>query len=309
MKRKLLIALGVLVAVALAVVLFGMSSRAIPETSRHAIDIEAWRTLADNPEGERPTELRVLEVVVNRVPQIAAIEDGSMSEHFDMRGYAFQVRWADGRTLIIDPINDEDSMGDTFPDATFDAAAWDEMQQAMRAADGIVVTHEHFDHLNGLTKSPYFDELIDKAVLSKVQVEADTYLTGVDERVRARVKPLDYSGTHALRRGVVLIEAPSHTVGSQIIYVRLADDREFMMVGDIAWNAANIRQLATRPRAVEWAMGELGDNTAHWLRAFHDLAEEHPEVHQIVAHDRQTVEPLVASGAIGLGFGATPRTP
>lgn len=304
MKRKLLIGLGVLLALVVVAALVGLSARSIPETSRFAIDVDAWRALADSPPGARPIELRVLQVATNRVPQVAAIEGGAFGEHFDMRGYAFEIRWADGRTVVVDPINDAESMGETFPEATWDAAAWDEMQQAMRVADAIIVTHEHFDHMNGLTNSPHFDDVIDKAVLTRVQVEADTYLTGVDARIRGRVKPLDYTGTHALRRGLVLIEAPSHTLGSQMIYVRLADDSEFLMVGDIAWNLANIARPATRPRAVEWAMGELGDNTAHWLRALHDLARQHPEVHQIVAHDKETVEPLVAKGLVGQGFAA-----
>lgn len=302
MKRKLAIGAAIVLAILAVVIVIGFSARSIPESSRFAIDIERWRALADEPAGARPVELRVLEIATNTVGQWLAIEGGGFSDEFDMRGYAFQVRWADGSSLVIDPINDATSQREIFPHATWDAAAWDEMQQAMLAADAIIATHEHFDHVNGLTHSPHFDALVEKTVFTRAQLDADLALSGIDDRVRARAEALDYSGTHAFRPGVVLVEAPSHTPGSQMIYLRLADDSEFLMVGDIAWNLANIRRPATRPRLVEWAMSEQGDNTAHWLRALHDLAAAQPAVHQIVAHDRQTVEPLVEAGRLKRGF-------
>ena len=304
MKRKLLIGLAVVLGLVALVGVIGLTARSIPATSKYAIDIEAWRSLAASLPGPRPSEVRVLEIATNRVGQWIAIEGGSFGETFDMRGYAFQVRWADGRSLIIDPINDAASQEEFFPHATLDAAAWLEMQAAMLEAEAIIATHEHFDHVNGLTKSPHFDALVSKAIFSRAQVDADLRLglSGIDDRTRAGAQVVDYRGAHALRPGIVLIEAPSHTPGSQLIYLRLADDRELLMVGDVAYNAANIRRPATRPRIVEWAMGEQGENTAHWLRALNDLARAHPEVKQIVAHDRDTVEPLVQAGNLGQGF-------
>ncbi len=304
MKRKLLVGAGLLLAVAVVGGVIGLTARSIPETSKYAIDIERWRALAVSLPGPRPTDVRVLEIATNTVGQWLAIEDGGFGDVFDMRGYAFQVRWADGTSLIIDPINDADSQQEVFPHATWDALAWQEMQEAMLAAQTIIATHEHFDHVNGLTNSPHFDALVGKTIFTRAQLDAQLSmgLSGIDDRIRAGAKALDYSGAHALRPGVVLVEAPSHTPGSQLIYLRLADDTELLMVGDVAWNRANIDRPATRPRMVEWAMGEQGENTAHWLRALHDLARAHPEVKQIVAHDRATVEPLVKAGVIAEGF-------
>lgn len=304
MKKKLLIGAAAVLAALIVVGVIGLTARSIPETSKHAIDIEAWRALAVSVPGARPTDVRVLEIATNTVGQWMAIEDGGFGDVFDMRGYAFQVRWADGTSLIIDPINDAESQQEIFPHATWDALAWQEMQEAMLAADTIIATHEHFDHVNGLTNSPHFDALVGKTVFTRAQLDAQLSmgLSGIDERIRKRAKALAYSGTHALLPGVVLIEAPSHTPGSQLIYLRLADDTELLMVGDVAWNAANIARPATRPRMVEWAMGEQGENTAHWLRALHDLARSNPEVKQIVAHDRGTVTPLVEAGLIAEGF-------
>lgn len=304
MKRKLLIGAAVLVALLLAVTVIGLTSRSIPAESKHAIDIDTWRSLAASLPGERPVEVRVLAVARNRIKQVIAIEGGGFGDEFDMRGYSFQVRWADGTSLVIDPINDAESQAEVFPHATLDAAAWQEMQAGMLAADAIIATHEHFDHVNGLTNSPHVEALVGKSIFTRAQLDAELSLglSGIDDRIRAKAQVIDLAGTHALRPGVVLIEAPSHTPGSQLIYLRLADDRELLMVGDVAWNLANITRPATRPRMVEWAMAEQGENTAHWLRALHDLMRAHPEVKQIVAHDPQTVEPLVKAGFLGAGF-------
>ena len=54
----------------------------------------------------------------------------------------------------------------------------------------------------------------------------------------------------AVAPGVVVIPAPSHTLGSQMVFVKLADGREFLFAGDIATMASSWRELRARSRLI-----------------------------------------------------------
>ncbi|MCA9538421.1 MAG: MBL fold metallo-hydrolase [Myxococcales bacterium] len=303
MRRKLLIGVGVLLLTMAAAALYALGARDVPATSRHAIDLDAWRALAAAMPGDPPVRIRHIEVHRQEMPKGIVAASEPFGQHYDIHAYAIQVVYADGTTGIIDAINDEASQLEGGQNPRYFPEAFDAMQTALRKARWIVCTHEHFDHINGVANSPYFDEIIDKTVLTKAQLESPIKLTGITDAMRARVKPWPHEDAAPLAPGVVLIPAPSHTPGSQLVYVRLADGAEYLFVGDIAWNLANIRRPTMHPRAVEWALEEdYAEDTAHWLRAFHDLAESHPKVHQIVAHDGEVMAALVAEGAIEMGL-------
>ena len=46
-------------------------------------------------------------------------------------------------------------------------------------------------------------------------------------------RTIDYDRLYAVAPGVVLVSAPGHSPGSQLVYVRLADYREVLLVGDL----------------------------------------------------------------------------
>ena len=58
-----------------------------------------------------------------------------------------------------------------------------------------------------------------------------------------RSAPLEYEDYRAIAPGVVLIKAPGHSPGSQMIYVQRADGREFLFAGDIGWSLRNIEEV------------------------------------------------------------------
>jgi glyoxylase-like metal-dependent hydrolase (beta-lactamase superfamily II) len=101
---------------------------------------------------------------------------------------------------------------------------------------------------------------------------------------------------------VVLLPAPGHTPGSQIVYVRLRDGREALFLGDVAWNAEQIRKLHYRPRIVTFVLGEDRRQVLAQFRALHELAAAQPEVVQVVSHDARQRRELLASGLLVDGF-------
>ncbi|GMT98647.1 hypothetical protein KH5H1_27660 [Corallococcus caeni] len=106
-----------------------------------------------------------------------------------------------------------------------------------------------------------------------------------EAELRAGFAPLQYERLHLLRPGVVLIKAPGHTPGTQMVYVRLVDGREFLLVGDVAWHQDNIQLPRMLPRLAQWVGGGDAQAMAHQLRWLHDLQGTAPELHLVLAHD------------------------
>jgi glyoxylase-like metal-dependent hydrolase (beta-lactamase superfamily II) len=216
---------------------------------------------------------------------------------------AHQVFYVDGRTVILDAGCDAETLESNLPGSHLQAGNYARLQEVMRRADAIALTHEHFDHSSGIAHSPYFDELAPRVVMTEEQLHGrQAELAGFTGDVVGRLKPLRYERMHLLRPGLVLIKAPGHTPGTQLLYVRLADGREFLLVGDIAWDQDNIRLPRMHPRLVNWLGDEDGEAMANQLRYLHELQKATPELNLVVAHDGEQMAGLLQRGLVQDGL-------
>lgn len=101
---------------------------------------------------------------------------------------------------------------------------------------------------------------------------------------------------------MVLIKAPGHTPGSQMVYVQTADGTEYLLVGDVAWKMRNIDQVRERARLVTMMMGEDRGEVLNELAALHALQQAEPKLHIVPGHDGAAVQALIESGAMIKGF-------
>ena len=123
------------------------------------------------------------------------------------------------------------------------------------------------------------------------------------EPLRKRVTPLAYDHYHALAPGVVLVKAPGHTPGSQLVYVALANGRRLLFVGDVAWHMDQIRELWYRPRLVtDVFLGEDRDAVMGELRKLRDVGAANPMLQIVVSHDVDQRAELLAQGVLGERF-------
>jgi glyoxylase-like metal-dependent hydrolase (beta-lactamase superfamily II) len=99
-----------------------------------------------------------------------------------------------------------------------------------------------------------------------------------------------------LRPGVVLIKAPGHTPGSQVIYVKLASGREVILAGDVAWHHLGIETETQKPDSIREdriaIAGEL-----KWLHA-----AEKAGASVVVSHDGDQLTMLTKSGVLHEGL-------
>jgi glyoxylase-like metal-dependent hydrolase (beta-lactamase superfamily II) len=121
-----------------------------------------------------------------------------------------------------------------------------------------------------------------------------------------RPEPLAYERVLAVAPGVVLVKAPGHTPGTQLVYVRTRHERELLFIGDVAWHTDQLAKLHYRPRLVtDLFLGEDRRAVLAQFRALHDLMRAHPQLLVVVSHDREQRERLIAQGLLREGLEGT----
>ena len=187
--------------------------------------------------------------------------------------------------------------------AQIDDDAYARMDSAMSAASLIVVTHEHPDHIGGIVAHSE-PAMIQKALrLNKEQVESLPRYGLALPTALADYVAIDYAGMLALAPGVVLIRAPGHTPGSQMVYVKREDGRELLFIGDIGWSHRNVETGKGRPRLLsEFMLHEDRDVVFSELAMLKALHEAEPNLLIVPGHDVAAVDALIASGAMTSRF-------
>jgi glyoxylase-like metal-dependent hydrolase (beta-lactamase superfamily II) len=308
MPRWLRITLGVVVVLAIGLAALWSwldSSEPVPETTSYRIDLDALHALAASLPGPKVRAIRSVLVADAALPRGVIFAGEPFVPQANVH-QVFQIVFEDGRFGLVDT---------GFPPAAFErvgafgdgsggyhAAGWEQVTRALASAEFVVVTHEHFDHLAGAASLP--PERADRLRLNARQLANERALdeSEIPQAVRSRLAALPEAEAQALAKGVVLLAAPGHTPGSQLVYVERADGRRALFLGDVAWNFDQIEKLHYRPRHVTFMLGENRAQVLGELRALHDLSLAHPEVAQVVSHDPQQRAAYLADGLLVEGL-------
>jgi glyoxylase-like metal-dependent hydrolase (beta-lactamase superfamily II) len=291
----------VLVGLVLVVRLGLLTARDVPEKARFSLDLNALREAA-GPVEACPESARAEQVARDDLPAFGAISGGPYSM-MTFGFYSWQLRYADGTSVVLDPVHSRPMHEKNNHGGAYDDAAWGRQEKALAAASVIAVTHEHYDHLGGATESAHFAEIAPRLKLTAAQRQP----------LRSAGVGRDLSGTGTLESGpegslhkvapcVVAITAAGHTPGSQLFYVRMKGGAELLLIGDVAWSEQNLALPKTRARAVSWMMGEDAEAITHQLRAILDFKKANPAVDVVVAHDVAAMDRRFAAGTVGKGF-------
>ena len=290
--------------------LFVESHRA-PAAS-YALDVAELKRLADSQVGEKPQRIRV-EVVAHFAAPEAIVVAGEGWHTIELPVSSYELVYRD-HSVVIDAALSAD-IAKRMGAPTFDSAAYSRMSRALALADLIVVTHEHPDHVGGLLAQPNLRQLLSVTRFTREQVaelkanlKADPFAAlNVPSKIFDDYRPLSYARYQPVAPGVVLIKAPGHTPGSQMVYVRRADGVEFLLVGDVAWQMRNIETGREKARWVAVLTGEDRKAVRDELAGLGQLHTAAPELHMIPGHDAAAIAALVKSGLLVKGFQDPPE--
>ena len=286
----------VLAATVLAPTLYG-------QTSAYPGDLlERVRQAADDLPGAPPETINYIKIAESH-RTYAAVIDGGSDEPFVSARTAFQVVYPDG-SVMIDAGMDEEVH--RFYGFGREEPYWqdrnDRVQAALSAANLVMVTHEHGDHVAGVLRSPDRDSIAAKTILTEAQVRT---LTTAPQLPEIRITEqqardylvVDYRLYLPVAPGVVLIKAAGHTPGHQMVYVRVAEGTEYVFMGDIGWLIENVTELRLRPPETIARIGEDPEALMSQLVWLKSLAER--SVVLVPSHDDRLLSRYVEEGLLG----------
>ena len=274
-------------------------------------DLPEWR--ASLPEirataalipGRRPLRVNILKFAESRRTKNFSIKGAPADPSVQART-AFQVMYADGH-IMVDAGMDQHvhrffGRGVEEP---YNMEAAGQVERALATAKLIVVTHEHGDHVAGVIRTSRARELAPRTILTRSQVQ--TLLTTpqmpeikLTEEMAARYLVMDYDRYFPLAAGIVLIKAPGHTPGSQMVYIALESGREYLLIGDAAWHMDGVRLM--KGKDAPWI---TEDQTAVMiqLKWLNELSRTEPRLVIVASHDDEEHAELIQKGILGGRF-------
>jgi len=264
-------------------------------------DIDQIRQAARLIPGRAPLRINVLKFAESRRAKKFSIK-GAPDEPSVQARTAFQIVYADG-TIMLDSGMDRQvhnffGRGVVEP---YDPDAAREVERALVASRSIIITHEHGDHVAGVIHSPLAKELAPKTILTRDQVK--TLLTNpqmpeikLTPEMAGRYNIVDYDKYLPFAPGIVLIKAPGHTPGSQMVYIKLDSGREYLFLGDTAWHMDGVRQVKGKDAPWIQEDEELLKAQLTWLNKLYNTERN---LIIVSSHDDEQRRELVDKGILG----------
>ena len=264
-------------------------------------DLDQIRQTARLIPGRAPLRINVIKFAESRRAKKFSVK-GAPDEPSVQARTAFQIVYADG-TIMLDAGMDQQvhnffGRGVVEP---YDSDAAREVERALVAARSIIVTHEHGDHVAGVIHTPLAKQLAPKTILTRDQ--AKTLLTNpqmpeikLTPEMASLYNIIDYDRYMPFAPGIVLIKAPGHTPGSQMVYVRLDSGREYLFIGDTAWHMDGVRQITGKDAPWIQEDEELLRAQLTWLNK---LLKSERNLFIVASHDDEQRRELVAKGILG----------
>jgi glyoxylase-like metal-dependent hydrolase (beta-lactamase superfamily II) len=293
---------GVLIFLAVVLAAFGLAWVHVAIRDENP-PLPITKTLAAVGSGDIPIRLSWIETASQRSPAPDAKE--GQDEWRRLVHPVFVLEWQDGRVLLVDTGMDADYarafgrpmewiLGSQPVEVGRSAA--DALGAARSRLAGIVFTHLHMDHTEGIgllcrPGAPPFPVFMTPAQSERPNYTTRTGLAQVQAASCARPVALADNGLAPLpgMNGVGVIRAAGHTPGSQLIVVwvgsRQTGRHGYVLAGDVVFEKSQIAEDRPKPLVYRLLItpendGQLG-KVRRWLR---DLEAE-GEFTVIPSHD------------------------
>jgi glyoxylase-like metal-dependent hydrolase (beta-lactamase superfamily II) len=264
-------------------------------------NIDQIRQMARMIPGRAPLHINVLKFAESRRAKKFSVK-GAPDEPSVQARTVFQIVYTDGYVMIDagmdQQVHNFFGRGVVEP---YDVESAKKVERAVRGARAILITHEHGDHVAGVIHTPFASELASKTIVTHEQIQTLLNNPQMPEirltpETASRYTVVDYQKYLPFGPGVVLIKAPGHTAGSQMIYVVLASGREYLFIGDTAWHMDGVRNI--QGKDAPWIQEDENTLLAqlNWLNG---LYKTQKNLFIIASHDEEERLELVKRGILG----------
>ena len=264
------------------------------------ITMTELRRLAAAVPGEAPYAVEAERAGFRRLPGNLMVAGAGMKRK--LVGYmAFRLLVRGGRSVMIES-GITSGIAAASSAEQFNLSAQARIDHELDQAGMILVTHEHPDHLGAL--AAHGGSALQQALLNPHQLPPAPMTATLQWNGTVPKPRLNGLALQAVAPGVVVIPAPnSHTPGSQLIYVRLADGHELLFAGDNSSFAQNWQELRGRSRLVEtWFAPENRAEVFAWLKTIRALKRQAPDLLVVPGHDWEWLENAANHPGVRIGF-------
>lgn len=251
-----------------------------------SIDIARLRSLADSTPGPRPVAIEYAAVATDRLPGTLLVAGGGLRPD-DTAVFVWRLITPGGDTIINSGLTERQAMAARFnhfhPELQRTADQW------LRTAHRIIFTSEEIDHIGGVIALVLSDRsIVGKLVGNARQVDALRALAPVIMKSLAPPPAAlnNPAGYAAIAPGIAVVRTPGYLDGTQMIYVRLQNGREYLFAGDSAPMHRNVDWQRPRSRYMaEWVGQEDRAATLGWIKGLALLKAREPHLTIVYGHD------------------------
>lgn len=257
------------------------------------VTVAQLRALAATVPGPRPVRIELTQVGEKPVPgNLYAAGSGIRMRRFAVLSFRFPVPGAS--PVIVDTGTTRD-LAVANKLSHFDPQRQAAVERDMREASIILATGADplsLGGLAGLGATPNSAPALSRSRLNVAQVPGDTGPAALPWPPSLVLRPaIDLSGPpQAVAPGIVVIPAGSVLPGAQLIYVRLASGREYILAGDVVPLRVSLDELRARSNQLEWnEPGTSRTEQMRWLVTLKRMESAVPGLLVIPGHDRDWI--------------------
>jgi glyoxylase-like metal-dependent hydrolase (beta-lactamase superfamily II) len=260
------------------------------------IDLVELRRLAASIPGEAPYAVEVERAAFRRLPGDLLVAGSGLKRR--LIGYmAFRLPVRGGKSVLIES-GVTPQISAELNAEQFNLSAQGRIESEMDRAGLILVTDERPDQIGALAAHG------GAALSEAAKLNAAQIATRLPWKGPKPSPQLSENAPQAVAPGIVVIPAPgSHTPGSQIIYVRMANGREVLFAGDISSFALNWIELRAGSRFLEtFYVRENRAAVFAWLKALRAAKTQDPALLIVPGHDWEWLEDPANGAGVRIGF-------
>jgi glyoxylase-like metal-dependent hydrolase (beta-lactamase superfamily II) len=253
--------------------------------------------------GRRPLRINVLKFAESRRTKNFSVKGAPNVPSVQART-VFQVVYADGYIMVDSGMDEQvhNFFGRGVVEPYFPEQA-KKVEQALRGARSIVITHEHGDHAAGVIHTALVNELAPKTLLTRTQVQTLETNPQMPEikmtpEMARRFIVMDYEKYFPFAPGFALIKAPGHTPGSQMVFIELESGMQYLLIADTAWHMDGVREI--KGKDAPWLTEDENSILAQlkWLNGL----QTEKNLFIISSHDEEQRTQLIQRRVLGDGL-------